>query len=118
MNPTWARIVQEHFSRFSVVIKKYPDLGYIRAILGFYGFFLSFFTRKRALAFDGYLKSPPGYTIEPFSSSLTPPHSPNGLSHFSPVQFGAHEHVKESTPFEAHVAPFRHGLLEQGSDAT
>ena len=69
-------------------------------------------------AFEGYLKSPPGYAIEPFSSSLTPPHSPSGLSHVSPVQFGAHEHVKLSTPFEAHVAPLRHGLLAQGSDAT
>ena len=69
-------------------------------------------------ASEGYLKSPPGYAIEPFSSSLTPPHSPSGLSHVSPVQFGAHEHLKLSTPFEAHVAPLRHGLLAQGSDAT
>ena len=70
-------------------------------------------------ASEGCLKSPPGYAIEFFfSSSLTPLHSPSGLSHISPVQFGAHEHVKLSTPFETHVAPLRHGLLAQGSDAT
>ena len=69
-------------------------------------------------ASEGYLKSPPGYAIESFSSSLTPLHSPSGLSHISPVQFGAHEYVKSSTSVEAHVAPFRHGLLAQGSDET
>ena len=59
-------------------------------------------------AFEGYLKSPPGYAIEPYSPSLAPPHSPSGLPQVHQSSFGTHEHVKLSTPFKAHVAPSRH----------
>ena len=68
-------------------------------------------------ASEGYLKSPPGYAIESFSSSLTPLHSPSGLSHISPVQLVHIKMLNHRHHLKAHVAPFRHGLLAPGSES-